>query len=146
MVIEENIALAPHTTLGVGGAARWFTTIAREAQVPPAIEWARQRGLPWLALGGGSNLLVSDRGFAGLVLAVRIRGHRTWSLDAAQSAVEAGAGEDWDAFVAQCLAHNFSGLECLSGIPGTVGATPVQNVGAYGQEVRDTIAMVRAWD
>ena len=146
MIIEENIALAPRTTLGVGGAARWFTAIVEEDQIPPTIAWARRRHLPWMVLGGGSNLLVSDRGFAGLVLAMRIRGRRTSALGAGRVALEAGAGEDWDEMVGESVAQGHGGLECLSGIPGTVGATPVQNVGAYGQEVSDSIATLRAWD
>lgn len=145
MQIEENIPLALRTTLGIGGAARWFASIMREEHVPAALAWARERGVPWFVLGGGSNLLVADRGFDGLVLGMRIQGRR-FRPDPSGLTAEAGAGEDWDDFVAATIAQGGSGLECLSGIPGTVGATPVQNVGAYGQEVGETIAMVRAWD
>lgn len=146
MIVEENIDLAPRTTLGVGGPARWLTTLTREEQVPEAVNWARERNLPWMVLGGGSNLLVADRGFDGLVMAMRIRGRRFVEDEDGFVSAEAGAGEGWDDFVAASIGAGGCGLECLSGIPGTVGATPVQNVGAYGQEVSDTLAWVRAWD
>lgn len=139
---EEQVALAPRTTLGVGGAARWFVSVDDEQAVPEAVAWARRAGLPWLVLGGGSNLLVSDRGYAGLVLHMALRGLR----EPEAGVLEAAAGEDWDTLVAHAVARGYAGLECLSGIPGTVGATPVQNVGAYGQEVAETIEAVRAWD
>ena len=102
---------------------------------------ADARGEPLLLLGGGSNLLVADQGFDGLVLAVRSRG-----LVQRSGLVEVQAGEPWDDFVSWCVGRGLSGVECLAGIPGTVGATPIQNVGAYGQEVADTIAWVRVWD
>lgn len=145
MTLAENEPLAPRTTLGVGGAARWLASITNETQIPEAVAWARSRELPWIVLGSGSNLLIADRGFPGLVLAMELRGiHEMATAGAVE--VEAAAGEDWDSFVSLCIANQWSGVECLSGIPGTVGATPVQNVGAYGQEVAESIAAVRAWD
>jgi len=139
---REHVRLADHTTLGLGGEARYWAEAEREADIPAAAAWARQQGLPWMPLGGGSNVLASDAGYDGLILHLALPGVR----ELGGGRVEAAAGEDWDGFVAWCVARGLAGLECLSGIPGTVGATPVQNVGAYGQEVAETIQSVRAWD
>ncbi len=138
--IKENVQLAPFTTLGIGGAARFFVEANSEEMLTVAIAFAEQRGLPQFILGGGSNVLVSDEGFLGLVIRVAIKGVE-WGKE-----ITVGAGEDWDGFVRQCVKRNLAGLECLSGIPGLVGGTPVQNVGAYGQEVSETITKVRAFD
>lgn len=139
--ILENVPLAPLTTFGVGGAARFFASVTDENSLRRGLEFASENRLPLLILGGGSNVLVADAGFGGLVLKIDIRGvERTGDL------ITAGAGEDWDEFCARCIGQGLAGVECLSGIPGTVGATPVQNVGAYGQEVSETIETVRALD
>jgi UDP-N-acetylmuramate dehydrogenase len=145
MEIDEGVPLAPHTTLCVGGPARHFAEATTEAEVADALGWARARALPVLVLGGGSNLLVADRGFDGLVLRARLRG-LTVESHGGEVVVTAGAGEAWDDVVARAVAEGWAGLECLSGIPGDAGATPVQNVGAYGQEIADTLAFVRAVD
>lgn len=137
--LQENVPLAPLTTFKVGGPARWFVECASEAEVQEAVAHARQNDLPLLVLGGGSNLLIADEGWPGLVLRVSIKGIE----ETAQGFFRVGAGEDWDSFVAHAVRENFAGIECLSGIPGTVGGTPVQNVGAYGQEVSETIVYVR---
>lgn len=146
MLIREKVPLAPLTTLGVGGPARYFAEACTEAEVLEAVEFARSRELPLFVLGGGSNLVVADAGFAGLVLKIGIEGISHFTPPYADMIFIAGAGCDWDSFVAQTVEANCAGLECLSGIPGTVGGTPVQNVGAYGQEVADTISEVRALD
>ncbi|XXY95661.1 UDP-N-acetylmuramate dehydrogenase [Sorangium sp. So ce296] len=146
--------MAPLTTLGVGGPARFFAEAADEAAVVEAFRFAEARGVPLFVLGGGSNLLVADRGVDALVLRVRVRGvELAGGGDAAGDGghgrrvlVRAGAGEGWDDLVARAVAEGWAGVECLSGIPGDVGATPIQNVGAYGQEVAETIAEVRAVD
>ena len=147
-LLEENRPLAPFTTLGIGGPARWFMEATVEEHVAEAAAWARDNGVRLFVLGGGSNLVVSDAGFDGLVLHVALRGIET--ADAAdgsgQRIFRAAAGEDWEQFVRRSLEENCAGLECLAGIPGTVGGTPVQNVGAYGQEVSSTIERVRAFD
>jgi len=145
MVITENVPLAPLTTLKVGGPARYFIEATTSAEVSEAVEFSRARSLPLFVLGGGSNLVIADAGWPGLVLKVGITGinHRHGHD---QVVFEAGAGEDWDRFVGLVVAHNIAGLECLSGIPGNVGGTPVQNVGAYGQEVANTIESVLALD
>ena len=142
MTIRENVALGPLTTLGVGGAARYFVAAETEADVAEAVRWAEERGLPLFVLGGGSNLLVGDDGFPGLVLQIGIKGveYRGGGL------FEVGAGELWDEFVDRAVKTGMQGVECLAGIPGSVGGTPVQNVGAYGQEVAETIVSVRAYD
>lgn len=139
--IKENVALAPLTTLGVGGPARFFVRATSEPQVLSALEHARAIGLDVFVLGGGSNVLVSDSGFDGLVVRIALLG-----LRGDRERIVAQAGEDWDRFVERCVANDLAGVECLSGIPGLVGGTPVQNVGAYGQEVSDVIESVRCLD
>src|SRR5215471_10041987 len=139
MLIQENLALAPLTTMQVGGPARFFVEGKTIAEVQEAIRFARSRNLPLLILGGGSNLVIADAGWPGLVLKVSIKGVE----ETAQGFFRVGAGEDWDSFVAHAVQENFGGIECLSGIPGTVGGTPVQNVGAYGQEISETLVYVR---
>lgn len=145
MAIQENVQLAERTTLGVGGPARWFARIESEGDLEEALEFARARSLPVRVLGAGSNLVISDRGVEGLVLALAIPGVR-FEDAGTNVVVRAGAGEPWDSFVERTLTAGLAGLECLSGIPGLVGSTPIQNVGAYGQEVGDTIVEVRAFD
>jgi UDP-N-acetylmuramate dehydrogenase len=143
--IHENVALAPLTTLGIGGPARYFIDAPDETTILEATWLARDRNLPIFVLGGGSNLLVADSGFPGLVIKVGIRGIE-WEDDRDKTIVSAGAGEDWDRLVGLCVERELSGIECLSGIPGSVGGTPVQNVGAYGQEVSEVLQSVRAYD
>lgn len=149
MTIQENVRLAPLTTLQVGGAARYFAEARRDDEVREAVEFAKMRDLPLFVLGGGSNLVVADSGWPGLVLKIAIGGTVSPKLqNTASNAVlfTVGAGVNWDDFVAFAVSQNCAGVECLSGIPGSVGGTPVQNVGAYGQEVAETIESVRALD
>lgn len=146
MDIQENIPLAPLTTLQVGGPARYFAHAQSEAEVAEAVAYARERRLPLFVLGGGSNLVVSDDGWPGLVLRIGLSGVRSGPAGSSMLFFSVGAGEDWDRFVATTVHTNCAGLECLSGIPGTVGGTPVQNVGAYGQEVSQTITHVRVME
>jgi UDP-N-acetylmuramate dehydrogenase len=141
--IQQNIPLAPLTTLKVGGPARYFVDAHSEHEVNLAVAHAAAQRLPLFVLGGGSNLLIADEGWPGLVLKVSLRGIE-FEGDREKMLFTAAAGEDWDSFVALTIAKECAGLECLSGIPGTVGGTPVQNVGAYGQEVSETITRVRA--
>lgn len=143
MQLQENVPLAGFTTLDVGGPARFFARIHTESDVLEALEFATARKIPLFVLGGGSNLVVSDRGFPGLVVKVEIAGISSED-DTTGRLFEVGAGEDWDMFVRTSVEQNCAGLECLSGIPGTVGGTPVQNVGAYGQDVSQTIEGVTA--
>jgi UDP-N-acetylmuramate dehydrogenase len=143
--IQENVPLAPLTTLGVGGKARYFVNATSVSIVEQAVGFAQSNEIPMFVLGGGSNLVVSDRGWKGLVLKVGIRGVEEREHDG-KILYDAGAGVDWDQLVAKCVSRNLAGVECLSGIPGGVGGTPVQNVGAYGQEVSETIVSVLAFD
>ncbi len=145
MNLRENVSLAPLTTFQVGGPARWFVEAATEADVREAVQYAANQKLPLFVLGGGSNLVVADAGFPGLVLKIVLGGIKEHD-SGGKRLFEAAAGEDWDAFVAHTVAKNYAGIECLSGIPGTVGGTPVQNVGAYGQEVGDTVSSIRVLD
>ncbi|MGH9590886.1 MAG: UDP-N-acetylmuramate dehydrogenase [Terracidiphilus sp.] len=145
MILKENEPLAPLTTLGVGGPARWLAEAANEAEIAEAAAWAGRRAVLLFVLGGGSNLLISDAGFDGLVLHVRMRGIAVEDAES-DRVYRVAAGEDWDAFVTRAISENSAGVECLAGIPGTVGGTPVQNVGAYGQEVASVIERVRAFD
>jgi UDP-N-acetylmuramate dehydrogenase len=140
--IREEVELAPLTTFGVGGTARFFAVAKTEADVAQAVEWAGEHKLPLFVLGGGSNLLVRDEGFNGLVLQMGITGIK----DLGKGVIAVGAGENWDGFVQRMVEASYAGVECMAGIPGTVGGTPVQNVGAYGQEVSETIESVRAFD
>jgi UDP-N-acetylmuramate dehydrogenase len=145
MEMREDIRLAPYTTLKVGGVARYFAEAASDGDVIEALRWARARNVPVFVLGGGSNLLVSDEGFDGLVLHMTIPGIETHEHDG-KRVFSAGAGVEWDALVVRAVMENCAGVECLSGIPGSVGGTPVQNVGAYGQDVSETIVRVCAVD
>ncbi|MDP9038046.1 MAG: UDP-N-acetylmuramate dehydrogenase [Acidobacteriota bacterium] len=145
--LQENVPLAPFTTLRVGGPARWFAEARTETEIAAAAAFAEDRGVELFVLGGGSNLLVSDAGFAGLVLRVGLTGRAVRESETAGEALlDAAAGEDWDGLVGFAVERGLAGLECLAGIPGEVGGTPVQNVGAYGQEVADTVVEVRAFD
>jgi UDP-N-acetylmuramate dehydrogenase len=141
MQLTENQPLAPFTTFGIGGPARWFAEASSEADVAEACEWERGHSVPLFVLGGGSNVLIADGGFGGLVVRVDLKG---FEQDSDLFRVE--AGEIWDDCVQRAIDRGYAGWECLAGIPGTVGGTPVQNVGAYGQEVATTIERVRAFD
>jgi len=143
--IESRVALAPLTTLGVGGSAAYFVRVEHETELAEALAWAKQRALEVRVLGGGSNVVVADSGFPGLVIDMALRGVRI-NNHGTELSIRAAAGEPWDEFVAAMIARGYQGLECLSGIPGRVGATPIQNVGAYGQEVSETISQVETID
>jgi UDP-N-acetylmuramate dehydrogenase len=142
LLIQKNVPLASLTTLKIGGPARFLVKAETEKDVCEAVKFAQNENLRLFVLGGGSNLLISDRGFDGLVLHISLKGIDFQQIDNTVS-VTAQAGEDWDNFVKVCVEKNLAGAECLSGIPGTVGGTPVQNVGAYGQEVSETISRVK---
>jgi UDP-N-acetylmuramate dehydrogenase len=144
--LQEFIALAPYTTLGVGGPARFFCEVHSEAEIEQATQFARDRNLPLFVLGGGSNLLVSDAGFDGVVMRLGVIGSRHERREGESVLLEVGAGESWDDVVLYAVDRGYAGIECLAGIPGDAGGTPVQNVGAYGQEVAETILKVRAYD
>jgi len=140
-----QVPLAGHTTLGLGGPARRFAEAPDDTELIARVRAADGRGEPLLVLGGGSNLVVADEGFPGIVVHVATRGIRH-QPDGESVLLTVAAGEDWDAVVAGAVADGLAGLECLAGIPGLTGATPIQNVGAYGQEVAQTLVTVRAYD
>jgi UDP-N-acetylmuramate dehydrogenase len=140
--IRDELPLAPLSTLELGGRARHFARAAADGEIADALRWAAGRGLPATILGGGSNVVIADAGFPGLVVQIATRGRR-FDDAGGETTVTAAAGEPWDELVADTVVRDLAGLECLSGIPGLVGATPIQNVGAYGQEVADTIRAVR---
>jgi UDP-N-acetylmuramate dehydrogenase len=145
MEIHQNVPLAPYTTMGLGGKARFFARGTDIDSLCQYLEWATAQKIEVLVLGGGSNLLLPDEGFDGLALQIGLKGihfvPRQGSME-----VHAAAGEEWDDLVSRCINAGLAGIECLSGIPGYVGATPVQNVGAYGQELAQTLVEVEALD
>jgi UDP-N-acetylmuramate dehydrogenase len=145
MRVRTDVPLAPLTTLGLGGAAARMVELEREQDLEGAVRDAEHRAEPIFVLGGGSNVVIADEGFPGLVVRMATRGIEVRS-EPEHVIVDVAAGETWDALVARAVDEGWGGIECMSGIPGLVGATPIQNVGAYGQEVRETIALVRAYD
>ncbi len=144
--IRQNVPLAPYTTFGIGGAARYFAEVHTEEELLEAVDFAREQELALFTLGGGSNLLVGDAGFDGLVLHIAIHDPTKITIDGDFAIHTVAAGVVWNDFVLSVCEEEISGIECLAGIPGSVGGTPVQNVGAYGQEVAETIVSVRALD
>jgi len=145
-VLSEHVPLAPLTTLRLGGPARWLAECRDDADVLEALVFAAERALPVFVLGGGSNVVVADAGFPGLVIRMAIGGTEWRPAVSGSVSVTAGAGVAWDDLVSEAAARGLQGVECLSGIPGTVGGTPIQNVGAYGQEVAATLVEVEAID
>ncbi|HQX57359.1 MAG TPA: FAD-binding protein, partial [Pyrinomonadaceae bacterium] len=144
--LRSNTPLAPLTTLKVGGAARYFVEVSSEDELIKALGFAKENDLNLFILGGGSNVVISDSGFDGLVVKIAIKGMIETAREGKRVELSVGAGEDWDSFVAFAVDRGLTGVECLSGIPGLVGGTPIQNVGAYGQEVSETIVSVRCLD
>jgi UDP-N-acetylmuramate dehydrogenase len=143
--VEEHVPIAQFSTLSVGGPARWFLHVNDVSDVVAAHRWSEARRVPLFVLGGGSNVVVADGGFPGLVAKVGLRSVAI-SADGSDALITAGAGEPWDPLVETTVERGLVGLECLSGIPGSVGGTPIQNVGAYGQEVADSIERVTVYD
>ncbi len=143
--ILERVPLAAFTTIALGGAARYVAQCRNDDEIAAAVRFARQKGVRLAVLGGGSNVIVPDEGFDGLVVKVETRGIQE-SSDAEETRLSVAAGEPWDDIVAFATGRGLAGLECLSGIPGSTGATPIQNVGAYGQDVSETIIAVDVLD
>jgi len=141
MMIQENIPLASLTTFKIGGPARYFKKVQSVEELKEALSFAKEKNLNIFILGGGSNILVSDDGFDGLVIKIEIRG-----VEEKDGVLSAGAGESWDALVEHAIQKNLWGIENLSGIPGTVGGAVVQNIGAYGQALSQTLERVEVWD
>lgn len=142
---RKGVLLAPMTTLGLGGRAARLVDVRDEDELGEAVREADARGEPIFVLGGGSNVVIGDDGFPGLVVRIASRGVRV-ERAGDRVLVHAAAGEAWDVLVERCVGEGWVGVEAMSGVPGLVGATPMQNVGAYGQEVADTIVRVRVFD
>lgn len=136
--LQQNVPLAPLTTLGIGGPAKFFVRAETVDEIREVMAWADAQRQPFFVLGGGSNVLIADEGFDGVVLQIDLRG----ITEREEGMLYAAAGEPWDDVVAHAVASGWAGIECLSGIPGLTGATPIQNVGAYGQEVSETVVRV----
>lgn len=146
MMIRTDVPLASYTTLGVGGPARWLVEVQSDEELLAAVRFARSHKAPFFLLGGGSNLLVSDAGYPGVVIHYAGTGRIEIHRRKTDTTISADAGVVWDSVVRLAVEKDCAGVECLAGIPGSVGGTPVQNVGAYGQEVADTIQNVHAID
>lgn len=144
--LQNNVSLSPLTTFKLGGNARFFVKAESDKEIIEAINFTDENKFEIFILGGGSNVLIADDGFDGLVIQIANKGITIKKGTDGKYLVKAMAGEDWDEFVGFCVGKNLAGLECLSGIPGLVGGTPIQNVGAYGQEVSETISNVRVYD
>jgi len=146
MDILQNVPLKLHSTMRLGGNAAYLCDIHDRRELQEALGWASQNQLPVIMIGGGSNIIWKDEGFAGLILVNKIMGYEEQAEDEENFYIHIGAGENWDEVVARAAAKGMTGIEALSLIPGTAGATPVQNVGAYGQEIAETLVSVEAYD
>lgn len=146
MNIQENVPLSGYSTMRLGGNARYMLDITSRIELQEAVTWAEGQNLPIIMIGGGSNIIWKDEGFPGLVLVNKIMRFESFDEDGRNVYITAGAGENWDSVVAHTTANGLTGIEALSLIPGTVGATPIQNVGAYGQEIANTLTTVEAYD
>jgi len=146
MKIQENVSLAGHSTMRLGGNARYYSEISDPQEVGEAVAWAKNQQLPVIMIGRGSNIVWRDEGFAGLVLVNKIMGRDIIVDDNHSSTLKIGAGENWDKTVDWTVSKKLTGIEYMSLVPGTVGAAPVQNVGAYGGELSDTLLELEAFD
>lgn len=146
MQVLQKVSLRAYSTMRLGGVAAFLAEINSAQEIPEAFVWAEQRQLPVMMIGGGSNIIWRDEGFNGLVLVNKIMGIEEQQEDDQNWYITIGAGENWDSVVARTVQRGLTGVEALSLIPGTAGATPVQNVGAYGQEIAQTLATLQAYD
>lgn len=146
MNIQENVPLGDYSTMRLGGTAAYLTDINKRDELAEAVAWAEERQLPIILIGSGSNIIWTDEGFPGLVLVNKLAGFEIYDMDADNVYVTVGGGENWDSVVERTVTANLSGIEQLSLIPGTAGATPVQNVGAYGREIADVLTTLEAYD
>jgi UDP-N-acetylmuramate dehydrogenase len=146
MNIEENVSLAAYSTMRLGGLARYLADVTSEQQLEELVRWAKSGNLPVIMVGRGSNIVWKDEGFQGLVLVNKIMGRQVLAEDNHSMTIKAAAGENWDKFVDWTVGKKLTGIEYMSLIPGTVGAAPVQNVGAYGGELAYSLLEVRAYD
>jgi len=146
MDIHTNISLKNFTTMKIGGNARFMTDVHNKEEVANICHNAKEKSLPIFVLGGGSNVIATDKGFSGIIIRMRIPGFEIIDNDLNSTTVKLGGGENWDSVVKRIVSMNLTGIEAMSAIPGTAGAAPVQNVGAYGQEIADTLQSLEAYD
>lgn len=146
MDIRQNVSLKDHSTMRLGGPAQYMAEVHNRSDIEPLVSWAVEHRLPPLMIGSGSNIVWRDEGFNGLLLVNKIMGYEIQDEDGQNVYLTVGAGENWDSVVARSVEAGLTGIEALSLIPGTCGATPVQNVGAYGQEIADTLVSIEAYD
>jgi UDP-N-acetylmuramate dehydrogenase len=146
MDIHTNIPIRNLTTMRIGGPARFFAEVKTPEQLQSLYKNAQAKNIPVFVIGGGSNILAQDEGFKGLLLRIRIPGFEIIQDDLNTTTIKIGAGEDWDEVVARTVQMRLTGIEALSAIPGTAGAAPVQNIGAYGQEIAETLVSLEAYD
>src|SRR5438552_390825 len=146
MHIQDNVSLRDYSTMGLGGQVRFFSEAHSEDDLKKLIDWAKGQSLPAMVVGDGSNIVWRDEGFDGLLIANRIIGHEVLKEDDNSATIRVGAGENWDEVVEWTVKKNLSGIEFLSAIPGRAGAAPVQNIGAYGAEIAQTLTELTAYD
>lgn len=145
-VLQTDIDLSKLTTMKIGGKAKYYTEIINSGQLKEVLSWTTEQKIPFYILGGGSNTVFDDGFFDGLIILINIKGIEKVSENHESAIVRVGAGEDWDETVKQIVDMNLWGMEALSGIPGKTGAAPYQNIGAYGQELKDTVDHIEAFD
>ncbi len=143
---KPNIALRDYSTMRLGGSAAFLVDVTSRQELTSALAWANEQTMPVIMIGGGSNIIWRDEGFPGLVIVNKILGYQDFDEDDTNHYITIGAGESWDSVVARTVAAGLTGIEALSLIPGTAGATPVQNVGAYGQEIAQTLVSTEVFD
>jgi UDP-N-acetylmuramate dehydrogenase len=146
MNVQQNVSLAGYSTMGLGGPAAYLVEVTDRVEVPEALAWAQGRNIPVRMIGGGSNSIWNDAGFPGLVIVNKILGYEQSEMDETNVYLKVGSGENWDTVVARSVEAGLTGIEALSLIPGSAGATPIQNVGAYGQEISETLTTIEAFD
>lgn len=146
MDFQQNVSLASYSTMGLGGTAAYLVEVHKRGDVQEAIRWAAKHNLPTMMIGGGSNIIWRDEGYPGLVIVNKIAGYEVLEEDESNHYLTIGAGERWDDIVARSVEAGLTGIEALSLVPGTAGGTPIQNVGAYGQEIANTLVSVEAVD
>lgn len=146
MNIKENVSLQAYSTMRLGGVAKYLCEVNEHGEIPQLVEWALQKQLPLVMIGEGSNIVWRDEGFPGLVLVNKIAGYEVQKLDDETTYVVVGSGEKWDSVVGRTVDEGLAGIELLSSIPGTAGAAPVQNIGAYGSQLSETLVTVEAYD
>src|SRR5665213_1194358 len=146
MNILQNVSLAGYSTMGLGGTAAYLVDVTTRGEVVESLAWAKEHQLPTVMIGEGSNIIWSDAGYPGLVMIDKIRGYEVYQEDETNVYLTLGSGEPWDSVVERSVAAGLTGIEALSLIPGTAGATPVQNVGAYGQEISQTLTTLEVFD